>query len=364
MNVDVSGKPELLAPAGQIESAYAAFAFGADAVYAGLSRFSARAEAANFTPESLEELIAYAHSLKPARRVYVALNTLVREDEWRDALETIHLCADLGADALIVQDLGVCRLARRHVPKLKLHASTQMALHDSAGVEAARELGFSRVTLARELTPDEIRAAALVPGIQVETFVHGALCYSYSGLSGLHRLRGMATASNKELDIAADWPLYALNKHAIRMLYELGMSRITFSPEDGLENIKALACEAGGSLAFLVFQDTPLFISATCPKAGGSSGKCACPEELGFVSSHNDELLAIMRDCLVSVTSERAMYRPESVAELSAAGVGWMRADFSWRPRTPSDVCRIWRKVRDVRAMPGTYVGNLHRGMT
>ncbi|MGD9612534.1 MAG: U32 family peptidase [Kiritimatiellia bacterium] len=173
---------ELLAPAGEKAAAYAAFAFGADAVYTGLPRFSARAEAVNLSPRELEEIVAYAHALPRPRRVYVTLNTLIREAELPDLIRSLALCAEAGADAVIVQDLGVARLARRHFPDLRLHASTQLALHNLEGVRAAARLGFKRVTLARELTLDEIRSIARQAPGEIETFLHGALCYSYSGL--------------------------------------------------------------------------------------------------------------------------------------------------------------------------------------
>jgi putative protease len=173
---------ELLAPAGEKASAYAAFAFGADAVYTGLPRFSARAEAVNLSPRDLEEVVAFAHTQPRPRRVYVTLNTLLRDAELPDLLRSLACCADCGADAVIVQDLGVARLARRHFPALRLHASTQMALHNLEGVRAAARLGFSRVTLARELTLAELRAIARHSPVELETFLHGALCYSYSGL--------------------------------------------------------------------------------------------------------------------------------------------------------------------------------------
>jgi putative protease len=177
-----SQRPELLAPAGGLEAGLAAFQYGADAVYLGLKRFSARADAQNFTLDELDRLLGYARSLTPRRRCFVAVNTLVLDSELDGLVETLGALADVGADALIVQDLGVARLARRHFPELELHASTQLAAHSAAAVETLRDLGFARVTLARELTLAEIRAAAAVPGVEVETFLHGALCYAYSGL--------------------------------------------------------------------------------------------------------------------------------------------------------------------------------------
>ena len=153
-------RTELLAPAGERAAAYAAFAFGADAVYTGLPRFSARAGAVNLSAGELEEIIAYAHGQPRPRRVYVTLNTLVREAEQPDLLQSLALCTAAGADAVIVQDAGIVRRARRHFPGLRLHASTQMAIHNREGVRAAIRLGLSRITLARELTLAEIRAIA------------------------------------------------------------------------------------------------------------------------------------------------------------------------------------------------------------
>jgi putative protease len=175
-------RTELLAPAGDLEAAYAAFHHGADAVYLGLQRFSARAEAVNFSPEDLNEIVGFAHASTPRRSVFVAFNTLVQDQELDEAIETLALLDATGVDAVIVQDLGIARLARTYFPRLALHASTQLVIHNVPGAMAARELGFSRVTLARELTLKEMAAIVREGGVDVEVFIHGALCYSYSGL--------------------------------------------------------------------------------------------------------------------------------------------------------------------------------------
>ena len=175
-------RTELLAPAGDREAALAAFHYGADAIYLGLQRFSARAEAANFTPDGLNEIVAYAHAAQPRRSVFLAINTLVLNRELPEVVRTLGVAADLGVDALIVQDLGIARLARRCAPNCRLHASTQLAIHNVEGARALQRLGFSRVTLARELTLEEIREVVRESGLDVEVFVHGALCYCYSGL--------------------------------------------------------------------------------------------------------------------------------------------------------------------------------------
>jgi putative protease len=172
---------ELLAPAGGPEAAQAAFHFGADAVYLGLKKFSARAEAENFTIDEVDEITAYAHSLGD-KRVFVTINTLVRQDEIAELVECLARLAEIGVDAIIVQDLGVYHLVRRYFPELELHASTQLAVHNRAGAEVLGRLGFTRVVLARELTFEEVRDVTAAGGVETEVFIHGALCYSYSGL--------------------------------------------------------------------------------------------------------------------------------------------------------------------------------------
>ncbi len=152
---------ELLAPAGQVESGYAAFAYGADAVYLGLTRFSARAEAENFTPDVFDGFVRYAH--ENGKKVLTAVNTVFFENEKADLIETLQIIDAAGADGVIVQDLGTARLIKKYFPALRLHASTQMAVHNREGAEALRDLGFKRVVLARELTLDEIEDICRVP---------------------------------------------------------------------------------------------------------------------------------------------------------------------------------------------------------
>ena len=173
-------KQELLAPAGDIEAGYAALYYGADAVYLGLSRFSARATATNFDEPTLDEFTAYAHSLK--RKVYVALNTVLQESELSGLIESLDICTRCHVDGLIIQDLGVARVMREKYPHFEMHASTQMAVHNKEGALYLQKLGFKRVVLARELTSAEIKEIAAIPDLETEAFIHGALCYSYSGL--------------------------------------------------------------------------------------------------------------------------------------------------------------------------------------
>lgn len=171
---------ELLSPAGSFDTALAAFQAGADAVYLGLDAFSARAEAVNLTPAQLRDLVAWARPRE--RKVYVTFNTLIDDADLPEAVERLALLEELRPDGLIVQDLGVARLVRRHFPSIPLHASTQLVAHNLEGVLALKELGFTRVVLARELSLDEIRTIVRRCGVEIEVFVHGALCYSLSGL--------------------------------------------------------------------------------------------------------------------------------------------------------------------------------------
>ena len=183
---------ELLAPAGNFQTALAAFEAGADAVYCGLTEFSARAFADNFSLEDLKNLLRYARGNRTigqseqsnnARRVYVTFNTVIDEDNLESAIEQLARLDEVHPNALIVQDIGVARICRKYFPDLELHASTQLVAHNLEGVLAMKELGFKRVVLARELSLEEIASIAKRCGdMELEVFIHGALCYSVSGL--------------------------------------------------------------------------------------------------------------------------------------------------------------------------------------
>ena len=172
------GRVELLAPAGDERSLRAALAAGADAVYLGLDRFSARAFAGNFGPRELLDAIDRAHLW--GARVHLALNTQLKQEEVGPALQALQAPYGAGLDALIVADLGFAELARDAFPGLALHASTQLNTHSSAQLAALAGLGFRRAVLARELSLPEIETLD-AHGVELEAFVHGALCYGYSG---------------------------------------------------------------------------------------------------------------------------------------------------------------------------------------
>nr|MDA8166014.1 U32 family peptidase [Desulfobacteraceae bacterium] len=176
-----STKPELLAPAGTLEVFETAVAHGADAVYIGAPDLNARALAKHFSMAEIAAMIDHAHGRKV--KVFLAMNSLAREDELPQAARTLAMIEALGADGLILQDLGLYHLARKHFPGLRLHASTLMAAHNSLAVRQLASMGFRRIVLARELTLTEIKAIrAANPGVELEVFIHGALCFSYSGL--------------------------------------------------------------------------------------------------------------------------------------------------------------------------------------
>jgi len=171
--------PELLAPAGSLEAFFAAMDAGADAVYVGLKDFSARAKAKNFTLRDLEGMRNYTR--QHGKKLFVTLNTLVKQNELELLARTLGNLEALGVDAIILQDLAVWRLARRHFPALPLHSSTQMTVHNVAGVRMLEQMGFERAVLARELSLEEIAAIRSETGIELEHFIHGALCFSFSG---------------------------------------------------------------------------------------------------------------------------------------------------------------------------------------
>lgn len=170
---------ELLAPAGSREALVAAVENGANAIYLAGNAFGARAYASNFDREALREAIHFAHLRKVA--IHVTVNTIVADEEMGPLRDYLRFLYEAGADAVLVQDLGVARVAHETVPDLPLHASTQMSVSSLEGVRALAELGFTRVVLARELSLKEIRHICAHAPVEIETFMHGALCVCYSG---------------------------------------------------------------------------------------------------------------------------------------------------------------------------------------
>lgn len=179
-------KAEILAPAGNREALNAAFAASADAVYFGLPLFGARAFAKNFTLEEAKEIIEKAHLA--GKKIYVTMNTLLEEDQMEQAAAWAKALHEMGVDALIIQDLGLIHLLHHRFPNLELHASTQLSVTTPYQIEQLKKLGISRVVLAREATLEQIKACAQT-GMELEAFVHGAICISYSGQCRFSQIR-------------------------------------------------------------------------------------------------------------------------------------------------------------------------------
>lgn len=172
-------KIELLAPAGSLESIYAAIGAGADAVYLGGNKFSARAYAHNFDDNNMESAVEYCHLYNA--KVYVTINTIMKEKELNEACKYAEFLYNIGVDALIVQDIGFSSILKDRLPNFELHASTQMTIHNGEAALFLSKAGFKRIVLSRELSLKEIEHISKDMGIETEIFIHGALCICYSG---------------------------------------------------------------------------------------------------------------------------------------------------------------------------------------
>ncbi len=253
-------KPELIAPAGNFECARAAVANGADAVYFGLQRFNARMRAENFTEESLPDLVRFLHGHNV--RAFCTLNTLVFTDELPAAERELILLDEAGVDAVIVQDLGVARLAQQLGVRMEVHASTQMTITSPEGVAFAARLGIRRVVIARETS---LRELARFPanGIGLEVFVHGALCVAYSGQCLTSEALGQRSANRGECAQACRLP-YELIVDGI--LKDLGDRRYLLSPQDLMAVNEIPELVRLGVVGFKIEGrlKTPEYVAATC----------------------------------------------------------------------------------------------------
>ncbi len=228
-NNDIIYKPELLAPAGGKESFFGVLRAGADAVYLAGEHYGARAYAENFTDEELDECIRYAHLY--GKKVYITINTLIKNSETEDLVRFVKPFYEAGLDGVIVQDIGIISLIKENFPYLEIHASTQMSITTTYGAEFLKGMGVSRIVPARELSLDEIRKMKKETGLELECFIHGAMCYCYSGqclfssvLGGRSGNRGKCaqpcrlpyTAAGKE-----EYPLSMKDMCTINMLGDL-----------------------------------------------------------------------------------------------------------------------------------------------
>ena len=228
--------PELLAPAGNREAFEAAIASGADAVYLGAGNFNARQNADNFSMEDLQAACRDAHLRR--RKVYLTANTLIMPGEMDEAFRMVSSAAEAGIDAAIIQDVGLMNVLRHKLPQLELHTSTQMNIRSEAGIEFAKRLGASRVTLARELSIEQIAELAKC-GIDLEVFVHGALCICQSGQCLLSSLIGGRSANRGQCAQPCRLPYSLVNAQGKKMS-DLG--EYLLSPHDlmGIELLPQL----------------------------------------------------------------------------------------------------------------------------
>jgi len=257
---DIKAPPELLAPAGGWDCLKAAVANGADAVFFGLPRFNARIRADNFTEAELPEVVAFCH--RHGVKAYVTLNTLVFTAELEDATDYLRLLSRCGVDALIVQDIGIVRLAADLVPELPIHASTQMTLTSPQGVEIARELGIARSVLARELSLRELKRFD-PERMPLEVFVHGALCVAYSGQCLTSESLGQRSANRGECAQACRMTYELVVDGVLR---DLGDRRYLLSPQDlaAVREIPDLI--ASGVVSFKIEGrlKSPEYVAAVC----------------------------------------------------------------------------------------------------
>jgi putative protease len=219
-------KPEVMSPAGYWPQLRAAIEAGADSVYFGLKHFTARAKV-GFSLEELPDVIRTLH--QRGVRGFVTFNTLVFDHEVEEAARTLEAIAASGADAIIVQDLGMLKLARQIAPHLELHGSTQMSITSADGVRLAQSLGASRVTLARELSLDEVRAIRAAVDCELEIFVHGALCVAYSGQCFSSEAWGGRSANRGQCAQACRLPYQMMVDGAVKPLAD---ARYLLSPGD------------------------------------------------------------------------------------------------------------------------------------
>ena len=175
----IDKKPEVLAPAGDLESLKVAVYSGANAVYFGLQAFNARSKAQNFTLENLADVVDFCHLFNV--KVYLTVNTLIKDSELDEVLDLVRQSYQKHVDAFIIQDLGLARILKKHIPDIELHASTQMGIHNLEGALIAEEIGFKRIVLSREVTFNDISLIKAWTNLEVEYFVQGALCVSFSG---------------------------------------------------------------------------------------------------------------------------------------------------------------------------------------
>ncbi|HKD04943.1 MAG TPA: DUF3656 domain-containing protein [Bryobacteraceae bacterium] len=363
-------KPEIMSPAGYWPQLRAAIESGADAVYFGLKRFTARAKV-GFDLAELPEVMRTLHSRGVCG--YLTFNTLVFEHELPEAARTIAAVAESGVDALIVQDVGILRLAREIAPSLELHASTQMSIADAEGVRFALSLGVKRVTLARELSLSEIRSIYEQTGANLEIFVHGALCVAYSGQCFSSEAWGGRSANRGQCAQACRLPYEMIVDGE---LHPLADARYLLSPGDlcTVEEVRGII-ESGASAlkiegrykdAEYVALTTSAYRKALDAAWEGESAAVTAEEKLRleqvysrglgpyFVTGTNHQAVVrgraprhrgVLMGSVLRVTDEGVLVKPEDANRIAPLkpgdGVVFDAAD--WRsPEEPEEGGRIY----------------------
>ena len=266
-------KIEILSPAGGFDSAVAAVRSGADAVYIGAKAFSARASAHNFDDEEIKECTRYCH--QRGVKVYLALNTLIFDDEMQAALDLAKRASRADIDAIIIQDLGLVSLIQRAIPALPLHASTQMTVHTPYGAKALYEMGFKRVVISRELSLEEIKEIhEFCPEVELEVFVHGALCMCLSGQCYFSAMLGGRSANRGMCAQPCRLPMsFGGNDHALSLKDNGSLGYLR-----ELEKIGVVSAKIEGRMK------RPEYVAAATAAAKEARDK-------GFVSRESEERL-------------------------------------------------------------------------
>ena len=269
---------ELLAPAGNWEAFLAAMKNGADAVYMGGKNYSARQSADNFDLEQVARAIEYAHVR--SKKVYMTVNTLIDNDEISGALDYLFDLSKLQVDAIIIQDIGLAAACRKALPQLRMHASTQMTIHNADGAALIRDLGFKRIVLARELSSDDISSISKeVDHIELEVFVHGAICYCYSGQCLFSSMVGGRSGNRGRC------------AQPCRMVYQLKSSSGRFSPDSERVGRYLL------SPADLCLIDYLPELRASGVSSLKIEGRMKRPEYVAVVTRAYREALDLMEEC-------------------------------------------------------------------
>lgn len=304
---------EILSPAGSYEAFVSAIQNGADAIYMGINKFNARQMANNFNIDEYIECIEYAH-LRGVR-VYLTLNVLLDDDEIKEAMQILIKLYSKGLDAVIIQDIGLIDIIRKVLPNLDIHISTQMSVQNLDQVKVLEKLGVRRVVLARELTLNEIKYICDNTSVEIEVFVHGALCVSYSGQCLMSSLIGDRSA-NKGMCGATCRMRYTLSKNNEKMVYGSLLSKKDIY---GLDYVKELEEAGVHSLKIEGRNKSPEYVGLVTNKFYGRLGRTI---EKNSVSTDETELLQMFNRSGKSYGYLNGVLKRKSISEFNAKNTG------------------------------------------